>query len=376
MYDAINNVDITDNSLDYTRLNEINLDDRQQEYSLESDTENISEAINYKEKKSLTDTDEKTPDYSDKETITEYQPELPYTGESILGKFIPTNEKAYETTSENPIDLLMSQEPDFMSNMYNVYFIVMPKDMKVTKSEHNSKELFKYTGVTNIDMSKFVEKLDKDSGRNYLVTDTNKKWSIISTRIESIDIPMFKQTVQQIRFAGQVINKIVGKKERATKVDLNIRLDQSMYILDAFHALNGDFWASERKRLENGKQIYSGKQFYNLMGLAASSTNIPAIDIVVEYDANYMTFSSYHDKAGTIGFKDDSTLVVPKEDDRWLSKKGRIQRYVFHDCKFLGHSSAIDFKSSGAEPLSATFPFTFRTIMHSTATPNATLKSN
>lgn len=375
MYDTVNNVDIMNNSLDYTNLNEISLDNRQQEYSLDSNIENTDKAISYKDKESLNNEESKL-DYSDKEAVTEYQPELPYTGESILGKFISTNKKAYESASENPIDLLMSQEPDFMSNMYNVYFIIMPKNMKVTKSMYDSKELFKYTGVTDIDMSKFVEKLDKDSGRNYLVTDTNKKWSIISTRIESIDIPMFKQTVQQIRFAGQVINKVVGKKERATKVDLNIRLDQSMYILDAFHALNSDFWASERKRLENGKSIYSGKQFYNLMGLAASSPNIPAIDIVVEYDADYMTFSSYHDKAGTVGFTNDVSHVVPPTDDRWLSKKGRIQRYVFHDCKFLGRSSAINFKSSGAEPLSATFPFTFRTIMHSTATPDATLKGN
>lgn len=359
MYNVINSILSSDSSLDYNISNEVSLSDTQKEYSLNS--------VNNK--------DVDTPDYSDKEAVTEYQPELPYTGESILGKTISANKKAYESVSDNPIDLLMSQEPDFMSNMYNVYFIVMPKNTISTKSENDSTELFRYSSVYNIDMSKFVDKINKDSGRNYLVTDTNKKWSIISTRIESIDIPMFKQTVEQIRFAGQVINKIVGKKERATKVDLNIRLDQSMYILDAFHALNGDFWASERKRLENGNSVYSGKQFYNLMGLAASSYNIPAIDIVVEYDADYMTFSSYHDKSGTVGY-DNSTATVPAADSRWLSKKGRIHRYVFHDCKFLGHSSAIDFKSSGAEPLSATFPFTFRTIMHSTATPNATLGSN
>lgn len=365
--DAI--LDSTYKGLDYAEnaFNEISIKDVQKEYSLSD----------------VKEPDDKSIDYSKVSSVTEYIPQLPYTGESILGKIATqvdnllsggNGEKTYNVAADNPIDLLMSQEPDFMPNMYNIYFILMDRDTQQVSS--NSQEAFKTANIVDIDMTKSIERVDYDSGRNYLNTEFTKRWSMIGTRIDGIDIPQYKQTVQQIRYAGQVINKVVGKRERATRVDLNVRLDQSMFILDAFHALDSDFWASERKRLDGGKEFYTGKQFYNLLGLAAQDSNFKrkALDIVVEYDADYFTFSRYHDKVGTIGYGANSLSLdassVPQPDARWMSKKDRVQRYVFHDCKFLGRSSALQFKSSGAEAMTATFPFTFRKIAHMTANGN------
>ena len=296
--------------------------------------------------------------YSEVKYVTEYQPSLPHSENFYKPSIFKSVSSLKDIETVNPIQVLMSQEPDFMPNMYNIYFILVDRDKD----------------VVDVDMSKHIQKTDLESGRDYLITDNLKRWSMIGTRIESISFPQKKQSVSTLRYAGNVINKLVGKYERTTRIDLNINLDQSMYILDAFHALNGDFWATERKKLDVctskiDESFFTGKYFYNALGVANQKENstMKKIDLIVEYDADYFTFSSYHDNMGTLGFDNKAKdELFPASDTRWLSQKGRIQRYIFHDCKFLGHSSSIQF-SQDANPISATFPFVFRKIGHLTA---------
>lgn len=362
----------TSKDIDYSEVNNISLDTVPKEYSLQELTDSFSQndyeahsvvqnnssIIDYKENAGANDAKIDVPEYDKVNEVVEYTPMLPSSEETYLPNSFKSLKSVTTHQTTNPITILCSQEPDFMPNMYNVYFIL---------ADRNSQ-------IVDIDMSKNIERMSEESGRDYLATPFVNRWSMIGTRIEGIDIPQAKQTVSTIKFAGQTVNKITGKKEYATRVDLTIRLDQSMYILDAFHALNSDFWASERKRKENGEDVYTGKQFFNCLGLAYQNgeSKMKYIDVVVEYDADYFTFSRYHDLVGTKGYNTRTgsalmqDLKVPEADNRWLSKKGRVQRYVFHDCHFLGRSSSLNFHQS-ADAMTATFPFVYKQLGHLTA---------
>ena len=347
---------------DYSQIKDLTLNDVPQEYSLIKDIPNSDNTAEIGARP-VRQRYVREPNYASVNKIQNFQPTLsPIEGSKQYEinwiKHISDVTKIEDNIT--PIEVLMSQEPDFMPNMYNVYFILVDKDKD----------------VVDIDLSKNIEKVTYDSGRNILNTPFAQRWSLIGTRIDSIEFPQKKQSTGTIKFAGQTINKVVGKYERTTKLDLSIRLDQNMYVLDAFHALNADCWAAERKRrdfIENApSQPLEGKNFYNFLGVAMRRTDGKAkmLDIVVEYDADYFTFSRYHDLYGTVGFASnvfESDLNQRPKSPVEMTKADRVQRYVFHDCRFLGRSSSIQFKNDGADPLVANFPFVYRKLAHLTA---------
>ena len=304
-------------------------------------------------------------DYTANDNRVEVDAPLLPNGEAYYDKSEIKNIRSSTQTPDyiNPIYLLASQEPDFMPNMYNVYFILADRD----------------TSADKIDMSKSIERVSNESGRNYLQTTTYYRWNMIGTRLDSIDIPQRKQSVATIKFAGNTINKLVNRYEKTNKIDLSVRLDQSMFLLDAFHGLAGDFWAAERERsntllnldvfpdvkMKEGTIV--GSTLYNMLGVI-SQVGHKMLDIVVEYDSDYFLYSRYHDLFGTVGYGDSSQKkIIPENPTAWSSNtKNRIHRYVFHNCHFLGRSSAISF-SHDANPITSTFPFTFRKVVHLTA---------
>lgn len=304
-------------------------------------------------------------DYTANDNRVEVDAPLLPNGEAYYDKSEIKNIRSSTQTPDyiNPIYLLTSQEPDFMPNMYNVYFILVDRG----------------TSVDKIDMSKSIERVSNESGRNYLQTTTYYRWNMIGTRLDSIDIPQRKQSVATIKFAGNTINKLVNRYEKTNKIDLSVRLDQSMFLLDAFHGLAGDFWAAERERsntllnldvfpdVKMKEVTIVGSTLYNMLGVI-SQVGHKMLDIVVEYDSDYFLYSRYHDLFGTLGYGDSSQKkTIPENPTAWSSNtKNRIHRYVFHNCHFLGRSSAISF-SHDADPITSTFPFTFRKVVHLTA---------
>lgn len=243
-----------------------------------------------------------------------------------------------------PIDVLMSQEPDFMKNMYNIYIMMCSKDTYPERAMTAGEPIGDFP--------------QKTSGRDFLYTSPDKNWTIIGMRTDSISIPQSKQTSSVIKVAGQTVSKIMGKLELTNKGALSVRLDQSMFILDAFHQLSHDYFAKERKIADSITEI-KGKEFYNAYGSlplhsAASKTSI--IDIIVEYDADYLTMSEHNNKTERLNSRKADTRYYPNAAER-------MQRYILHDCRFLGRDSSLDF-SDKAEPMKATFPFVFRRAVH------------
>ena len=285
--------------------------------------------------------------------------------ETRFDRLISKSVKKYNDLKDDvsPIEVLQSSEPDFMANMYNIYLLEVPAEYRdyPEQAYKTGTALGTYIGP------------ETDTGRNFLGTDTNDLFSIIGMRTEGIEIPNKSLNTTDIKVAGQLVKKIVGNVNMPNKASFTIELDQSMFILDAFHRLNGDWWAKEYaaysaidagllKGNASSSNHITGKQFllnYGTLPFHSSSDKVGGkksiIDVIVEYDAAYQIMSRYDNKFG------GSSKKV--EDDRFLTKRGRVQRYILHDCRFLGRSSALTFQNSSAEPMKATFPFTFRRVL-------------
>ena len=304
-------------------------------------------------------------DYSKVKKIKTTKPTDFKEEETRFDRLISKSVKKYNDLKDDvsPIEVLQSSEPDFMANMYNIYLLEVPAEYRdyPEQAYKTGTALGTYIGP------------ETDTGRNYLGTNTNDLFSIIGMRTEGIEIPNKSLNTTDIRVAGQLVKKIVGNVNTPNKASFTIELDQSMFILDAFHRLNGDWWAKEYaaysaidagllKGNASEANHITGKQFLlnfgNLPYHSSADKNggkKSIIDVIVEYDAAYQIMSRYDYKFGN-----NSPKV---EDDRFLTKTGRVQRYILHDCRFLGRSSALTFKNSSAEPMKATFPFTFRRVL-------------
>lgn len=253
----------------------------------------------------------------------------------------------------NPIDVLVGQEPDFMPNMYNVYILLLDNDKSAFDAWEGEPIAYSYAFL-NI------------SGREWLGSDKVKNYSVIGMRADKFEVPQKQQESIDIKMCGQHIAKISGKVNKVNKSSIDVALDQSMFILDAMHRLNGDFFAQEREAQSTfeAAQILEGKQFYINFGklpIHYKNSKIQMIDIIVEYDADYMQMSRFEDNTAI-----DTKMKI---DKRYLDgKSNRVQRYIFHDCRFLGRSSNIQFDSESANPIKATFPFTYRSVLRKSAT--------
>ena len=334
-----------------------------------SDDLDEKEEVEYKVKKIKVEKD--GDDYSKVKDIKPTKPTDFKEEETRFGRLISKAVKKYNDLKDDvsPIEVLQSSEPDFMANMYNIYLLEVPATYR-----DYPEQAYK-TGTT---LGTYIGP-ETDTGRDYLGTNTNDLFSIIGMRTEGIEIPNKTLNTTDIKVAGQLVKKIVGNVTNPNKASFTIELDQNMFILDAFHRLNGDWWAKEYRSYSaidagllkgnaSSSNHITGKQFllnYGTLPFHSSSDKVGGeksiIDIIVEYDAAYQIASRYNDKAGSSDLEDKAPEKV--KDERFLSKTGRVQRYILHDCRFLGRSSALTFQNSSAEPMKATFPFTFRRVL-------------
>lgn len=336
--------------------------------------------------------------YEDRKTLSqEITSEASYSKVNDVKPTVPTDFKEKDSQFErqrlrsvktyskiedniNTVQVLESQEPDFMTNMYNIYLVELPEKYKddITAAR-SATAISQYTGQAD------------DTGRDYLSTPTDQFYSILGMRTEGIEIAQRTVPVVDIKVAGQVVKKLAGRVDLPNKASFTIDLDQSMFILDAFHRLNGDWWAKEREAYDavvadnetNGKTVnescgMTGKQFLLNFGNLPSFYNLEdnedkkkmkksVIDIVVRYDAAYRIQTEYTDvaKDRISDEKDGASTGQDNQfkDTRFMDKANREQIYILHDVRFLGRSSAISFSQESADVLKATFPFTYRKVI-------------
>lgn len=356
---------------DYSNV--LSLDNDIPQLTLYEKTENISiedSGVDYTVKKISVETSDGT--YSKVKSVKTTSP-IDFNEENALVERLASKSiTKYDDLKDgiNPIEILQSSEPDFMANMYNIYILEVP-----AKYRDNPEKAYK-TGVA---LGTYIGP-ETPSGRDYLGTNTNDLFSIIGMRTEGIEIPNKSLNTTDIKVAGQLVKKITGNVNTPNKASFTVDLDQSMFILDAFHRLNGDWWAKEyyaynaldagflSGNASSGSNLITGKQFllnYGALPFNSSSSKKSIIDVIVEYDAAHQIISRYNTKLGSNDvIENGSTSQVSEvKDERFLLKRGRVQRYILHDCRFLGRSSSLIFQNSSAEPMKATFPFTFRRVL-------------
>ena len=352
----------TSYTFDYSAENTYKPSTDYEKKSIDDDLDE-KEEVEYKVKKIKVEKD--NDNYSKVKDIKPTKPTDFKEEETRFDRLISKSVKKYNDLKDDvsPIEVLQSSEPDFMANMYNIYLLEVPATYR-----DYPEQAYK-TGTT---LGTYIGP-ETDTGRNFLGTNTNDLFSIIGMRTEGIEIPNKSLNTTDIKVAGQLVKKIVGNVNMPNKASFTIELDQSMFILDAFHRLNGDWWAKEYaaysaidagllKGNASESNTITGKQFLlnfgNLPYHSSADKNggkKSIIDVIVEYGAAYQIMSRYDNKFGSGSKK--------VEDDRFLTKRGRVQRYILHDCRFLGRSSALTFQNSSAEPMKATFPFTFRRVL-------------
>ncbi len=321
--------------------------------------------------------------------VNDLKPTAPVNFQEKDSQFERQRLKSIQTYSKieddiNTVQVLESQEPDFMTNMYNIYLVELPdKDKDDITKASSATPVSYYTGPSD------------DTGRDYLSTPTDQFYSILGMRTEGIEIAQRTVPVVDIKVAGQVVKKLAGRTNLPNKASFTVDLDQSMFLLDAFHRLNGDWWAKERSAYNsvvadnetNGKTPISdaitGKQFVLNFGNLPSFYNLEdaegkkkmkksIIDIVVRYDAAYRIQTEYQDLAKTKMGGEMFTVDADErgnkfKDTRFLDKANRQQIYILHDVRFLGRSSGISFNQDSADVLKATFPFTYRKVIKMSA---------
>lgn len=340
----------------------LSLDDTQT-YISSNDYSNINETatslsseMSYRSSNSkIKNYKENVPGYYKKNSISSTAPNL-YSDDSLYSRLVNKFKSSIGETEDpyNPIDVLMSQEPDFMPNMYNIYIVLIDKDSNAFEAFDNGTSL----GETYSNLN--------STGQYWLGTPKMNNYSLIGMRATNIEIPQKKQETTEIKMAGQSVQKISGKVSLTNKSSIEVDLDQSMFLLDAFHKLNGDWFAKEAtsQSYVEGAQLLSGKQFllnFGKLPIHSKDSKMKKLDIIVEYDADYFQMSRYDDH-----YQVNANLG--KTDHRYFDgKANRVQRYILHDCRFLGRSSNIVFNND-ANPIKATFPFTFRRILRMSAT--------
>ncbi|MBQ2396550.1 MAG: hypothetical protein II304_05835 [Bacteroidales bacterium] len=355
---------------DYSNV--LSLENDTPQLTLYEETENISiedSSVEYTVKKISVETSDDT--YSKVKSVKATSP-IDFNEENALVERLTSKSiTKYDDLKGgiSPIEVLQSSEPDFMANMYNIYILEVPEQYR-----DYPEQAYK-TGVA---LGTYIGP-ETNTGRDYLGTNTSDLFSIIGMRTEGIEIPNKSLNTTDIKVAGQLVKKIVGNVNTPNKASFTVDLDQSMFILDAFHRLNGDWWAKEYNAYNaldigllkgNASESTSieGKQFllnFGTLPFHSSSSKKSIIDIIVEYDAAHQIISRYNNKLGSndIIERGSASQISEVKDERFLLKRGRVQRYILHDCRFLGRSSSLTFQNSSAEPMKATFPFTFRRVL-------------
>lgn len=156
-------------------------------------------------------------------------------------------------------------------------------------------------------------------------------------RLEGIDIPQPKKEAFETKFLNTSIKRVKPGTTLTRNVSLNIRLDTDLYICEFFERASGfSRWRKEGDR--SAVELFPALFSMNLHNQDRINTDHAAkgtFDLYVYHQIK-------RDRAQPIDIKHNYIL------------------YILRDMKPLGRSGNLDFKSEGANPLQASFKFTYR----------------
>lgn len=214
----------------------------------------------------------------------------------------------------NPITVLRNREPDFFSNMYNMY-------------------------------------LTKDFG-----TKTEMFWA---TRIEGIDIPTAKRSTTKRNFCGREI-EVVGSEVELNKIcTLKFAVDQECY---CFYENAPEINAQTRMNHSRNVGL-----LYNFLHDYERKEN----NLIIEYNSLYTAISEDSNGKVHYNFKKDknssTTDLYEKLDDKYKNRFMFIDRYfVFEDVKFIAQNSTdLEYDSQSANEMTGEMKFIYKRVVES-----------
>lgn len=172
----------------------------------------------------------------------------------------------------------------------------------------------------------------------------------LAVRIQNFTIPQAKYQTGTVNYGYRTITKMLPTYTQSKKLNLEIALDQNMYLFDIFMmASNAQVYRTIKAT--GGSQSPTIKYLDALLpvlrnrrqtGKVYNSSRIANYDIAVLH---------------SLAVDDSSNLFV----------------WIFKDVHFLGRSNAIDLDNTSANNLSMTIPFTYKRMYQLTDTSQLVL---
>lgn len=273
----------------------------------------------------------------------------------------------------SPIDALLMQSPDFMSNMFTGVFC--------------------YGGTLVNVFTNYMEGEKKTMGDTFSLSQSTAE---IATRLEGIDIPQTKNDTFEMSACGHKIKKIATSSNTPKTVEVKFRLDNPMYMYHFFNQMSGNKTLQSYSVLGDLEKVKAFNSFKKIRvydnfrwqrpkdDLAGNSLNF-----IVAYKADTSygltkdtkvsvskrvrptkmdTFESRYLTASNIK-KTDAPFTDYTDSKHRLSMNlpdnfGTIgmQYFLFEDIQFLGQSGDIELKADSANTITVGFKFTYRRL--------------
>lgn len=266
-----------------------------------------------------------------------------------------------DTLAEKPITTLLKQENDAQNNMFEVFLVI-----KKAKSNNNISWKDFYTSQDdNISGKKFIKLL---SGSENLSSDTfGESASSFQFRCKSINFPQTQADVQNQVLFGNVITRMTGSIKTKRSGSFTLSLDTNMFISDGLNLLSkyyGSLHETEKNSfIENYKKITNIEPNKNYLNnyifpcFFRRSYNLydPSTYFCADLVVKYLTQYKNERETNLNNLKYDRDLLSV---DKFLDNS--IQYFVLHDIRFLGRSSALEFKNDDGGDMSVTFNFIYK----------------
>lgn len=217
----------------------------------------------------------------------------------------------------NPITVLRNREPDFFSNMYNIF------------------------GISN-----------GEEAEGY--------WA---TRIEGIDIPTAKRSTTKRNFCGREI-EVVGSEVELNKVcTIRFAIDQDY---TWFYGNSNNAHSQTKMNVSKRKGL-----FYNFI-----HDNKKHFSIYIDYSDLYTAISEDSNGKVHYNFKKDknasTTDLYEKLDDKYKNKfmaeepTACNRRFIFKDVKFIAENSTdLEYDSQSANEMIGEMKFIYKRVVES-----------
>lgn len=218
----------------------------------------------------------------------------------------------------NPITVLRNREPDFFSNMYNIF------------------------GIAN----------------------GEEEESYWATRIEGIDIPTAKRSTTKRNFCGREI-EVIGSEVELNKVcTIRFAIDQD------YTWFYGNYSSNAHSQTKMNVSKKKGL-FYNFI-----HNNKKHFSIYIDYSDLYTAISKDSNGKVHYNFKKDksssATDLYEKLDDKYKSKfmveepSACNRRFIFKDVKFIAENSTdLEYDSQSANEMTGEMKFIYKRLVES-----------